>query len=96
LIVGEKYPTYPKIVKHLVLLKEHFRDCMRVEQALPNFNTRVVDTCKQLIEAVDNCVERLNDDAYIAALLHIGIRDTFFTLTESGKYWALLETLYRY
>lgn len=49
-----------------------------------------------MIAATARCKEKLNDDAFIAALLHVGIRDTFFDRAESTQYWALLESLYRY
>lgn len=48
-----------------------------------------------MIAATARCREKLNDDAFIAALFHIGIRDTFFTREESARYWLLLEELYR-
>jgi hypothetical protein len=47
-----------------------------------------------MIAATARCREKLNDDAFIAALFHIGIRDTFFTREESARYWLLLGELY--
>lgn len=93
---GELYPTYPRIVQWLVLLREHFREALRAEEAIPNFNARLVQTIKDMQAAVERCVEKLNEDAYIAALLHIGIRDTFFTNAQSATYWARLEEIFRY
>lgn len=94
--LGEKYPTYPRIVQWLVVLREHFREALRAEEAIPNFNARLLQTIKDMQAAVERCIEKLNEDAYIAALLHIGIRDTFFTPAQSETYWARLEELFRY
>jgi hypothetical protein len=56
----------------------------------------LVQTIKDMQAAVERCVEKLNEDAYIAALLHIGIRDTFFSNAQSATYWARLEEIFRY
>ena len=92
---GEKYPTYPRIVKWLVILDAHFKEAQRGEENTPNFNQRIVQMCKDMVEATARCVAKLNEDAYIAALLHIGIRDTFFSRPDCDKYWGILESLYR-
>ena len=94
--LGEKYPTYPRIVQWLIVLKDHFREALRAGEATPNHNARLVDTIKDMQAAVNRCIDKLNEDAYIAALLHVGIRDTFFSPAETAKYWARLEELYRY
>lgn len=94
--LGEKYPTYPKIVKWVAVLREHFREAIRFERALPNFSERIVSALKELAECVERISEKLNEDAFIAALLHIGIRDTFFPDQEStDRYWTRLEQLYK-
>jgi hypothetical protein len=95
-VSGEKYPTYPRIVKWLAVLDAHFKEAKRVEEDTPGFNARVVSVCQALIAVVATCYEKLNDDAFIAALFHIGIRDTFFTRAQSSKYWEILEDLYRF
>jgi hypothetical protein len=94
--LGEKYPTYPKIVKWIVILDSHFRECLRAEEARPNNSARLVNLCKDLITTVSTIKSKLNEDAYIAALLHMGIRDTFFTAEERAQFWSRLEGLYRY
>ncbi len=94
--IGELYVTYPLIVKWLAVLKEHLRIAQQTESSTPNFSERVVQVCKDLKLAVDRCYEKLNEDAFIAALLDISVRDTFFTQGESDQYWKRLQELYEY
>lgn len=93
--LGEKYPTYPRIVKWLAILREHLREQLRQEEGSHHFSDRVVQVIKDLRGAIDRCFEKLNDDAYLAALLHPGIRDTFF-VDDAAHYWDALEIEYRY
>lgn len=94
--LGEFYSTYPKIVKWLCILKEHLRESLVAEENSPHFSERVVQVIKDLKGAVDRCFEKLNEDAFIAGLLDISLRDTFFSRADSQRYWDRLEELYKY